>query len=83
MYLSDTNAAEVTVCQENLYARKLLTPKTVVAVLSYSQSAGHCCGAFEILATSDRIERYGRRVRPNVQYERADEYTGTKNEASK
>ena len=30
-----------------------MTPKTVFAALSYSESAYHCCDAYEILATCD------------------------------
>ena len=69
MYLSDTNAAEVTVSEENIYVRNLLTPETVVAVLSYSQSDHHCCGVYEISVTSDRTERCGYQIRPNVQHQ--------------
>ena len=52
-----------------------MTPKVVVAVLSYSQIAYHCCGVYEILATSNEIssatsdgnESYGYWIRTNAQ----------------
>ena len=61
--------AEIAVSQEKLYARSLSTPKTAVAVLSYSQSDHHFCGVYEISVTSDGIESCGYRIPPNVQYQ--------------